>query len=124
MKILGELRILLSTDPHRPMTCAANLPAKETVGSLGRRHPMNPAPVLSTVNAPHREKIDARQLADCLLDPVAAQAMPGHMSVFFGEVDPVLQLEFASQFGISKAALVAAAQAFGAYSGQSYPLGG
>jgi hypothetical protein len=82
---------------------------------------MNPALILLTVNAPHREKIDARQLADCLLDPAAAQAMPGHVSVFFGEVDPALQLDFASQFGISKSALAAAAKAFSLYSGQSYP---
>jgi hypothetical protein len=83
---------------------------------------MNPAVVLSTVNAPHSTKLTARQLADCLLDQEKARAMPGHMSVFFGEVDPALQLDFASQFGIAKAALAASAKAFGAYSGQSYPL--
>jgi hypothetical protein len=60
---------------------------------------MNPALVLSTVNAPHSAKLTAQQLADCLHDQEKARAMPGHMSVFFGEVDPALQLDFASQFG-------------------------
>jgi hypothetical protein len=83
---------------------------------------MNPALVLSTVNAPHREKLSARQLADCLLDPAKAQAMPGHMSVFFGEVDTALQVEFAAEFQISTNALVDAAKAFSRYSGRLYPL--
>lgn len=83
---------------------------------------MNPALILSTVNAPHREKIDAWQLAECLRNPAAARALPGHVSIFFGEVDPVLQQDFANQFGIPEAVLAAAAKAFSMYSGQSYPL--
>jgi len=48
--------------------------------------------------------------------------MPGHMSSFFGEVKPHLQLEFAHHFNITDAELVAAAKAFAQYSGDSYPL--
>jgi hypothetical protein len=83
---------------------------------------MTSALVLATVNAPYREKLDAQGLAHCLLDQAAAKAMPGHMSTFFGEVKPALQVEFASQFNINHAELVSAAKAFAAYSGQSYPL--
>jgi len=48
--------------------------------------------------------------------------MAGHMSAFVGEVAPALQLDFASQYGIAPDELMAAAKAFGAYSGESYPL--
>ena len=44
------------------------------------------------------------------------------MSVFFGEVDPALQIEFALLFGVRKSQLVNAATAFAAYSGETYPL--
>jgi hypothetical protein len=44
------------------------------------------------------------------------------MSSFFGEVKSALQIDFASQFNISKTQLVAAAKAFALYSGESYPL--
>jgi len=64
----------------------------------------------------------AEELAGCLRDHEAAKAATGHMSSFFGEVRPELQLAFADLFGISRAQLVAAAKAFSAYSGQSYPL--
>jgi hypothetical protein len=78
--------------------------------------------VMATVNAPHREQVGAPMLVRGLLDEAAARAMPGHMSVFFGEIDPKLQLEFARLFDINDAQLVAAAKAFAAYSGESYPL--
>jgi hypothetical protein len=78
--------------------------------------------VLATVNAPHSKQLSAQQLAHCLLDPVEAKAVPGHMSVFFGEVKPHLQVDFAHQFNITYEQLVAAAKTFAAYSGQSYPL--
>jgi hypothetical protein len=83
---------------------------------------MVPALVLATVNAPYSEKLDAQALAHCLLDHAAAKAKPGHMSSFFGEVEPDLQIAFAEQFGIPAAKVVAAAKAFAEYSGQSYPL--
>ena len=83
---------------------------------------MSPALVLTTVNAPHSKQLDAQQLAYCLKNPAEAKAVAGHMSVFFGEVDPVLQVGFANLFGITEPELVAAAKAFAAYSGASYPL--
>jgi hypothetical protein len=78
--------------------------------------------VLATVNAPHRERLDAPMLAHCLLDYEAARRVPGHLSSFFGEVDPALQLEFAQLFDISGAQLRASARAFALYTGASYPL--
>jgi hypothetical protein len=83
---------------------------------------MSPVLVLTTVNAPHSKKLNALELAHCLLDPAAAKAMPGHMSSFFGEVNPALQVGFASLFGITEPQLVAATKAFAKYSGESYPL--
>ncbi len=78
--------------------------------------------VLAKINAPHREQLDAAALAHCLLDVVAAKAKPGHMSSFFGEVEPDLQFEFAHLFNITDAQLVSAAKAFAKYSGKFYPL--
>ena len=78
--------------------------------------------VLTTVNAPYSKKLDAQVLAYCLTHPEAAKAAPGQMSAFFGEVAPELQKIFASEFHVSEAALIATAKAFGAYSGESYPL--
>jgi hypothetical protein len=83
---------------------------------------MSPVLVLSTVNASFSQKLDAQGLAHCLLDPAAAKAMPGHMSAFFGEVQPALQVGFAGMFDISESQLSAAAKAFAMYSGESYPL--
>jgi hypothetical protein len=83
---------------------------------------MDPALVLATVNAPYRRQLSAQELADYLLDEAAATDVPGHMSAFFGEVDPALQVDFAGQFGISKLKLAASARAFAAYSGETYPL--
>jgi hypothetical protein len=82
----------------------------------------NHALVLATVNAPYSKQLDAPALAHCLADPSAAKANPGHMSSFFGEVDPSLQVGFAESFNISYAALVTAAKTFAEYSGESYPL--
>ena len=82
----------------------------------------NPALVLTTVNAPYSKKLTAKEIAHCLLDHAAAKAVPGHMSSFFGEVKPELQLEFAHLCGISDAQVAAAAKAFSQYSGESYPL--
>jgi hypothetical protein len=83
---------------------------------------ISPVLVLTTVNAPYSQKLDALALAHCLLDPSAAKALPGHMSSFFGEVKPALQIEFASMFDITELQLSAAAKAFAMYSGESYPL--
>lgn len=78
--------------------------------------------VLTTVNAPFSKKLDAQELVHCLLDPAAAKAMPGHMSSFFGEVAPALQVEFAGMFNVTESQLSAAAKTFASYSGESYPL--
>jgi hypothetical protein len=83
---------------------------------------MSPTLILTTVNAPHSKQIDAQELAYCLKNQAQAKAMAGHMSVFFGEVDPVLQVGFARLFEITEPELVAAAKAFAEYSGASYPL--
>jgi hypothetical protein len=83
---------------------------------------MSLALVLATVNASHSKQLNAQELAYCLLDHAAAKAVPGHTSSFFCEVDPALQLGFASLFKITESELVAAAKAFAAYSGESYPL--
>jgi hypothetical protein len=81
-----------------------------------------PVLVLSTINAPYSDKLDARALVHCLLDPAAAKAACGPMSSFFGEIKPEQQIAFAEMHGITHAQLVAAAKAFAAYSGQTYPL--
>jgi hypothetical protein len=83
---------------------------------------MSPTLVLTTVNAPHGIKLNAHELVHCLLDHAAAKTMPGHMSAFFGEVDPEHQLAFAGLFNISHSQLVAAAKDFSKYSGELYPL--
>jgi hypothetical protein len=83
---------------------------------------MSPALVLTTVNAPYSKQLDAQELACCLLDPSAAKAAPGHMSAFFGEVSPTLQIAFAGLCNISERQLKDAAKAFAMYSGESYPL--
>jgi hypothetical protein len=83
---------------------------------------MSPTQVLTTVNAPSSKQLDVQALIHCLLDPMAAEYHPGHMSSFFGEVDLGLQVEFAHQFKITDEQLIAAARAFSKFSGQSYPL--
>ena len=83
---------------------------------------MNAALILTTVNAPYSQKLDAQKLADCLLDADAALAWPGHMSSFFGEVEPTLQLAFADLVNISHDQLIASAKAFADFSGESYAL--
>lgn len=83
---------------------------------------MNAALILTTVNAPYSEKLDAHALADCLLHADAALAAPGHMSSFFGDVKPDLQIAFAHLVNISQEQLVASAKAFANYSGETYAL--
>lgn len=83
---------------------------------------LNVDTVLTTVNAPYSEQLDAMALVQCLLDTNFAISKPGHVSSFFGEVAPETQIAFASQFGIDAQALAKAAHAFADYSGQTYPL--
>ena len=82
----------------------------------------SPVLVLTMINGPCTKKLTAPELANCLLDPSAAKAVPGHMSSFFGEVPPSLQVGFAGMFNISEVQLSAAAKTFALYSGESYPL--
>jgi len=74
------------------------------------------AVVLTTVNAPYSKQLDAQTLAHCLIDQAAARDLPGHMSSFFGEVKPALQVGFAAMFNITEPQLSAAAKAFAMYS--------
>ena len=83
---------------------------------------MNAAVILTTVNAPYSQKLDAHALAECLLHADAALAVPGHMSSFFGDVKPDLQIAFAHLVNVSQEQLVASAKAFANYSGESYAL--
>lgn len=80
--------------------------------------------VVEKVNAPYRDRLEAEGIARCLRDPDAAKARPGHMSSFFGEVEPELQVEFAQQFGIDDERLAAAARSFAAWSGETCALAG
>jgi hypothetical protein len=57
-----------------------------------------------------------------LLHADAALAVPGHMSSFFGEVKPGLQIAFAHMVNVSHEQLVASAKAFANYSGECYAL--
>ncbi len=83
---------------------------------------INPAIVLTTINAPYSNQLDAEGLVNCLVNQAEAKNMPGHMSSFFGEVKPELQQAFAETYGIPKSQLVSAAKAFADYSGEFYPL--
>lgn len=78
--------------------------------------------VLSTVNAPYSNKLDAMTLANCILEPAKSKTAAGPMSSFFYEVSPDLQIAFAEGHGISIAALKAAATFFDAWSGQKSAL--
>lgn len=78
--------------------------------------------VLSTVNAPYSKKLDAKTLAQILLDPPKSKAAAGPMSSFFYDVSPKLQLEFAKAHGISVSAFEAAAQFFDEWSGMKNKL--
>ena len=80
------------------------------------------ASVLTTVNAPHSVQLDDAALAHCLADLDLAKKHPGHVSTFFGEVSPALQIEFAAEHQILAPDLKAFASAFSAWSGESYPL--
>jgi hypothetical protein len=83
---------------------------------------MSVALVMTTVNAPYSKQLGVQELVYCLLHPAAAKAVPGHMSSFFGEVQPDLQKWFAHAHHISDDQLIGAAKAFSDYSGEAYPL--
>lgn len=74
--------------------------------------------VLSTINAPYSKKLDAKTLANCILEPAKSKTVAGQMSSFFYEVSQDLQIAFAEGHGISIVALKSAASFFDAWSGQ------
>jgi hypothetical protein len=78
--------------------------------------------VLTTVNAPYREQLDAEKLAGCLSDLELAKRHPGHTSTFLSEVPVALQVEFAVAQGIPPHRLAALAKSFSLWSGETYPL--
>lgn len=78
--------------------------------------------VLTTVNAPYSEQLDGVALAHCLADIDMAKQHPGHISAFFGEVPLARQVEFAAAHHIAIDELKVLANAFSAWSGESYPL--
>ncbi|MCO5066766.1 MAG: hypothetical protein M9924_20540 [Rhizobiaceae bacterium] len=67
-------------------------------------------------------QLDDAALAHCLADLDLAKQHPGHVSSFFGEVSPALQVEFAVAHHIPVPDPKAVAAAFSAWSGESYPL--
>jgi hypothetical protein len=78
--------------------------------------------VLSKVNAPHAERISVEELCACFFDFQKSKAWSGHVSSFFAEVSPAMQIAFAARHGIDKTALVNAAKAFAAWSGENYEI--
>jgi hypothetical protein len=78
--------------------------------------------VLSKINAPHAEMMTAAELCACFFDIQKSKAWAGHVSSFYSEISPDLQVAFAAQNGIDKPALVSAAKEFAAWSGQSYEI--
>jgi hypothetical protein len=57
--------------------------------------------VLGTVNAPHRTRLSALELADAISDICAAKSNSGPAFAFFSEVSPELQLSFVNEMGLS-----------------------
>lgn len=78
--------------------------------------------VLTTMNAPYREQLDAATLAACLSDFDLAKHHSGHISTFLGEVPVALQVEFALAHGIAPHRLASLATSFSKWSGAPYPL--
>lgn len=75
--------------------------------------------VLTTVNAPYRTYLDAKGLVTSIVDGQVSVAQVGS---FFTEIAPETQRAFATQHGVSEAALVRTASAFQSYSGQDVAL--
>lgn len=57
--------------------------------------------VLGTVNAPHRTRLSALELADAISDICVAKSNMGPAFAFFSEVSPELQLSFVNEMGLS-----------------------
>lgn len=74
------------------------------------------------MNAPYSVQLEDAELAHSLSNLELAKQHPGHVSAFFGEVSPELQIAFALAHHIPVTDLKAFAAAFSAWSGESYPL--
>lgn len=88
----------------------------------GMEKTFSPVTILTTVNAPFSDVLDAEQLTACLMNVTAAKLKPGHVSAFFGEVPLVDQVAFAKAKGIPLTLMIEVAKAFSAYSGETYPI--
>lgn len=75
--------------------------------------------LLTTVNAPYQNQLDAGALAVALKSEDVAL---GQVSSFFTETDVATQKAFAHEHGISDDALTHVAGVFKDWSGQSVPL--
>ena len=75
--------------------------------------------LLTTVNAPYQNQLDAGELAAALKSENVAL---GQVSSFFTETDVETQKSFASDHGISDTALTHIAGVFQEWSGQMVPL--
>jgi hypothetical protein len=78
--------------------------------------------VLSKINVPHAKMLSAEELCACFFDFEKSKTWAGHVSSFYSEISPDLQVAFAAQNGVDKPALVSAAKQFAAWSGQSYEI--
>ncbi len=88
----------------------------------GMEKTFSPVAILTTINAPFSNALDAGQLAACLMDVTAAKLKPGHVSAFFGEVPVEDQVAFAKAKDIPLTLMTKVAKAFSAYSGETYPI--
>lgn len=75
--------------------------------------------LLTTVNAPYQNQLDAGALAAALK---SGDLVLGQVSSFFTEADVEMQKAFAAQHNIAADALTDLAGAFQDWSGQSVPL--
>jgi len=96
--------------------------APQTRMSAGMEKTFSPVTILTTVNAPFRNALDAGQLAACLMDVSAAKLNSGQVSAFFGEVPVDDQVAFAKAKDIPLTLMTKVAKAFSAYSGETYPI--
>lgn len=78
--------------------------------------------VLTTVNAPYRGSVDARQLACRISDPSSADLFDALVLAFFSEVKPDLQREFIEEMHLDMAAVIQVAKLFEAKAGMSLAL--
>ncbi|MDE1150436.1 MAG: hypothetical protein PW843_28140 [Azospirillaceae bacterium] len=79
-------------------------------------------PVMTTVNAPYRAKLSARQLAEKIADTKSADEFVVQVYAFFSEVPPTLQAQFITAMGVDMTEARRVAKIFARLSGQQLPL--